>query len=172
MDSAVPQVLAQTGLGPMRYGRKARIVRASQGAAHGFEPDRARVVVARPRPLGECSGFKPSSTPNLAMVECHDFEPSGKPSGKPSGGGGPVPRLVRGRRQPKQFQTHAARRFSKAEAQAEELLNELPLEVLAAVTGSAGGCQLPLDESRVLVRCALLAKGGPEGGATRKALRA
>ena len=34
------------------------------------------------------------------------------------------------------------------------------------------GCQLPLDESRVLVRCALLAKGGPEGGTTRKALRA
>ena len=72
--SAVPQPQAQTGLGPMRYGRKARIVRAVQRAAHGFEPGRAQVVAARPRPLGECSGSKPMATPHL-QGECYDVEP-------------------------------------------------------------------------------------------------
>lgn len=44
--------------------------------------------------------------------------------------------------------------------------------MLAAVVGGAAGSQLPQSEARALVKCALLAKGGPEGGTTRKGLRA
>ena len=71
---------------------------------------------------------------------------------------------VGARRQPCQFSTHAERRFTKAEAKAEELLDELPPEVLILATG---GNQILLDEARELVRCVLLVKGGPEGGTTQ-----
>ena len=80
----------------------------------------------------------------------------------------------RARGAPRQFATHAARRFSKAEAQADELLAELPPGVLAVVTAGEADSQLPLEAAleaaRALVRCALLVKGGPEGGTTRKGL--
>ena len=109
-DSAVPQGLAQSGLGPVRYDRKARIVQASQGADRRSESNHARMVVARPHLMGERRDFEPAGRPHLAMGERRDFEPSGRPSGrpsgepsgKPSGGRGSAPRLPRGRRQPQQ----------------------------------------------------------------------
>ena len=150
------RVIYTHGVGPVLVRRTVTAVRAVP-----FVP---RAAINAPRPLGlessgraaplpvrdECGWW---NAPQPMAAECSTVKPGSRARGAP-----------------RQFATHAARRFSKAEAQADELLAELPPGVLAVVTAGEAGSQLPLEAARALVRCALLVKGGPEGGTTRKGL--
>ena len=150
------RVIHTHGVGPVLVRRTVTAVRAVP-----FVP---RAAINAPRPLGlessgraaplpvrdECGWW---NAPQPMAAECSTVKPGSRARGAP-----------------RQFATHAARRFSKAEVQADELLAELPPGVLAVVTAGEAGSQLPLEAARALVRCALLVKGGPEGGTTRKGL--
>ena len=154
--AAAAQAPSAHGLGPVRVRRAVAAVRAVP-----FGP---RAAGCAPRPLGvessgraaplpvrdECGWW---NAPQPMAAECSTVKPGSRARGAP-----------------RQFATHAARRFSKAEAQADELLAEIPPGVLAVVTAGEAGSQLPVEAARALVRCALLVKGGPEGGTTRKGL--
>ena len=78
----------------------------------------------------------------------------------------PMQRAKRGR----EFETNAARRSDKAARRADALLAELPREIAEMQLAAA---QVPsADSRRKAFRGLLLRKGGPEGEALHKALRA
>ena len=82
----------------------------------------------------------------------------------------------RGRAASVEYDTHAERRHAKAMRKADEMVAALPdAVVLRAVAGDgagASGQMPPVAVQRELLRDTFLAKGGPEGGTTQKALRA
>ena len=139
-------------------------VRRAVAAARAV-PCGARAAGYAPRPLGvESSGH---AAPHPATGECGSVVapwPVTVECGK-------VKSVARARGAPRQFATHAVRRFSKVELQADALLAELPAEVLAVATAGVAGSQLPSEAAGAFARCALLVKGGPDG-TTRKGLRA
>ena len=152
--AAAAQALSPCGVGPVRARRSATVVRAA--------PFVVRAARDAPRPLRLESGRRAAPLP--ARDECsfgYAPQPLTAECGK-------VKSAARARREPREFATHAARRFSIAETRADELLAELPPEVLTVATAGETGSQLPPEAAHALVRCALLVKGGPEGGTTRK----
>ena len=71
----------------------------------------------------------------------------------------------------RQFGTHQERRFAQAERHADELIDELPACAIRRALGDASACQLSGSDQRRLFRVAVLAKGGPDGSNTHKAVR-
>ena len=168
--SAAPEFKTQATGGPLRFKRLPRVAGSGQFADPGFSRKTSGSVPCEAR-------FKSSDRKSLEAAPRVDQDAAGVKTGglsstrprvapyvKPPVARSEAATTVGARRQPRQFPTHAARRFTKAEAKAEELLDELPPEVLILATG---GNQILLDEARELVRCVLLVKGGPEGGTTQ-----
>ena len=173
--SAAPELKAQPAGGLLHFKRLPRMAGSGQFAAPGFSAKTSGTVPCEAR-LKSSDRKSCEAAPRLGLVDAYvkagerlGAPPRVTPYAKPPVVRSEAATTVRAKRLPRQFATHAARRFTKAEAKAEELLDELPPEVLTLATG---GGQIPLDEARELVRCVFLVKGGPEGGTTHKGLRA
>ena len=173
--SAAPQLKAQPAGGLLHFKRLPRMAGSGQFAAPGFSAKTSGTVPCEAR-LKSSDRKSCEAAPRLGLVDAYvkagerlGAPPRVTPYARPPVVRSEAATTVRAKRLPRQFATHAARRFTKAEAKAEELLDELPPEVLVLATG---GGQIPLDEARELVRCVFLVKGGPEGGTTHKGLRA
>ena len=173
--SAAPELKAQPAGGLLHFKRLPRMAGSGQFAAPGFSAKTSGTVPCEAR-LKSSDRKSCEAAPRLGLVDAYvkagerlGAPPRVTPYARPPVVRSEAATTVRAKRLPRQFATHAARRFTKAEAKAEELLDELPPEVLILATG---GGQIPLDEARELVRCVFLVKGGPEGGTTHKGLRA
>jgi len=167
-STAVPSAAVRAPGGPSAFRAPARVVRHESAGAMAkpivrrgdggavAPPTRTCAVVASARPAGGPGAL--SRSPSVALRPGAQSRSPPKASGVGS--------------QRRSFETHAERRFDKAQRKAWELISELtPPAIRALAQGESESSQVPEGAAEDLLLAAFLMKGGPDGGSTHKALR-